>query len=350
MNNYFKSKEFYTHVAALAVGNREGKIEECYNMLITAAFTYMQLNRNDDKLSLENVDRFLNQSVKVFSDMEATDETSKSAEVSLKNFKDISNKVMAREFAKDKNLENNFEQCNKLIDNQMALATIKFHAFNSANLESIQQNGIDPNLSNPHQPEIDRIHQIFVSHGIDNIFGWQKLNCEKKVYYSETPRVSYSYANRSPEWFSQFVTGGTRSIGDKSIDSRSYMNRDYEASKQNITQIMTRQGFSREEMQEVYQFFDKFWQKYATKEPVMAVMCEVEHDEDFLLYDMFLRGKKPSDCIDFLQGIGYNEIDGFSTEKIDTKQAMYFSIPNAKELERCVKYIQQNQKQEDLTR
>jgi len=350
MNNYFKSNEFYKNVADLAVGEREGKLEECVSILLTVSFNYMKLNRDDEKLCIDSVDQFLKQAITIFNEVVAQEGEKLSLEASLKKFKDIANKLMAREFVKNHNLENNLEQSNKLIDQQMAQSTIKFHSFNSANLESIKENGIDPNLSNPYQDEIDRISGIFASHGVGNVFGWQKLNCDKKVYYSQTPRVSFSYASRSPEWFSQFVIGGLSALGNTGIDTKAYENRDYDSAKQNLSKIMRDNGFTAEEMQEVYQFFDKFWQKYATKEPAVAVVHEVSEDERLLIYDMFLKGKKPSESIDLLGSLDYSVVDASSTEKIDTKEAMFFSLPTAKELERRVAQIKQTRKEDDLLR
>lgn len=211
----------------------------------------------------------------------------------------------------------------------------KYHAFNSVNFDSIKENGINPNLNNPNQEEIDEIDTIFSSYGINMIFGWQKLNCEGKVSYSMTPSVSYYYGTNSPEWFSQF-TGGAFAFNPRDKYKKdAFVRSDYNDARNNLIILMKKSKFSSNDANRVLDFFEKNWNIYANHNPMLAIVPEKNIEENTKIWTEILAKHFLYNDIDGLMDsclFDNNEVDNQTNEVIDVTDAIFVKLPNYKRL------------------
>lgn len=222
----------------------------------------------------------------------------------------------------------------------------KYHAFNSANLNSIRKNGINPNISNINQEELNEIDKIFTNHGITMIFGWQKLNCEGKVSYSKTPFVSYYYGASSPEWFSQFTGSGFPFNPIEKYEKHAFFKSDYEAAKNNLVTLMQENNFPSDDTTKILNFFQKNWNIYANNIPMLAVIPEnsVEENTKFWtahLFEYFVK----QDMEGLVKYCFFDEqgIDCQDKETITTEKATFIRLPNYKILKEKVCEPQESQ-------
>lgn len=211
----------------------------------------------------------------------------------------------------------------------------KYHAFNSANLNSIKENGINPIISNTNQEEIDEMYDIFNNYGITMICGWQKLNCEKKVSYSYTPSVSYDYATRSPEWFSQFTGGAFAFNPIEKYQKDAFVRQDYEAAKNNLLTLMAAKKFKTEDKSKVLEFFEKNWNIYAKSNPMLVIVPAQCIEEQTKIWIEILEDKFRKNNIDEM--LEYCLFDNYgkdcqTQETIDVKDALFIKLPNYKRL------------------
>ena len=124
-----------------------------------------------------------------------------------------------------------------------------FPAFNGIFEESIRQHGLDPQRIADREAEKQEIINIGVRHGDGMILGWSGEDFKKtqgKIFTGSSGRNIYSYALASPEWFSQFVAGGTHMSGAWA-DKSAYARRDYNAAKENLEQYFERRSNATEE-------------------------------------------------------------------------------------------------------
>ena len=228
-------------------------------------------------------------------------------------------------------------EVNKYVFKRMQGNDFKYHAFNSANEESIREHGINPNMLSAPQADIDRINSIFENYGINNLFGWQKINCEKKVSYSMDPTVSYHYGVASPEWFSQFTGGATCfSSEDNKYNRTAYYEGNYELARNNLIMLMEEKNFKVEDINETLEFFDENWKKYVNKNPIVAIIKEPIDPE--LTKNIFKKIVLTDDQYIKNEGAIFNSfmttpfgVDMHSDEPISTKNATFIMLPNYKQ-------------------
>lgn len=222
----------------------------------------------------------------------------------------------------------------------------KYHAFNSANLNSIRKYGINPNISNINQEELNEIDRIFTNHGITMILGWQKLNCDGKVSYSKTPFVSYYYGASSPEWFSQFTGSGFPFNPIEKYEKHAFFKSDYKAAKNNLVTLMQEKNFSPDETDKVLNFFQKNWNIYANNIPMLAVIPENMVEENTQVWTKCLSEYfVKHDMEGLVEYCFFNElgIDCQDKETITTEKATFIRLPNYKILKEKVCNHQESQ-------
>lgn len=110
----------------------------------------------------------------------------------------------------NENKDANDENIKQYISSKFGNKKLIFHAFNSSKFESIKKYGLTTNISTVSQEKDDiaKIEQIvkkYTSPDTRSLFGFYRDNSKDKIYYSLDPSISYLYANRSPEWFADFV-------------------------------------------------------------------------------------------------------------------------------------------------
>lgn len=221
-----------------------------------------------------------------------------------------------------------------------------YHAFNSVNLDSIKEKGIIPNPTDSYQNDIDLINNIYLKNNICSPFGWQKINCQDKVSYSNTASVSYGYGLVSPEWFSHFVGDDLVYSGVKDYKKRAFIQNDYNEAKKNILSLLNNKNVSEEETIQVINFFDNQWEKYANKQPMLAMIPKsneksTEDDTNKKIarnlvnkkddYNLAQEINYDADCL-----FGLNGIDDQTDEKIDTTNAIFIKLPSYNYIEKKV--------------
>ena len=348
MEDYFTSEQFCGVIAKLQQNNKQ--VENATSALIDLTITFVKLNV---KVSKKDITAFLNETVSKYQQ-----ESENMKKIDTDTLNDIGYKCASKYFCKKNNLDPAREETLQLVNERLS-KIYKFHATNGANIENIQKNGLDPNISNEYQDEIDLILAFFAIKSInlnkpnpETLFGWQKINCENKVSYSTTPSVSFDYANRSPEWFSQFV-GDSISFNKDHPDytAKAFKNRNYEGAKKNLSILIDSYQLDDQQREFVWDFFERYWNKFAkSQNPSLIVIPNENKEQNDLLkkfnYADFVENKqnvKVSDLIGSIEGMNGRGVDGQTTEKIDTSKAKYFELPTLGFIKEKIAEIERNQ-------
>jgi hypothetical protein len=148
-----------------------------------------------------------------------------------------------------------------------------FHGFNGAFEKSILTNGLDPEMRFWDWKDLSEIKDIFARAGEDLVMGWAYINSQGNTFLADQAGTVYYYGVASPEWFSQFTSGGAHIPLSKPYDKKAYKKRDYDSAKRNIIMfcdsLMNRsdedlqkkqiQNITSEEKIEILNFFEKYW-------------------------------------------------------------------------------------------
>ena len=199
----------------------------------------------------------------------------------------------------------------------------KFHAFNGSFLDSIKENGINPNKkSNEKEKEI--MDGIFNKYGVS----WKSSMEADKGYvsFSRTASVSYDYALTSPEWFGRMC------------GLNNYSTRNYEACKQNFLRVARDYNISEEDKNVLIECFESCWKSFCGNKTYLAIVnadCDYKEEHKQKLRDM-LDGDGFDKTFKVFNGIRSNESNARSSETIDTKNAVFVELPDLKELQKKI--------------
>lgn len=149
-----------------------------------------------------------------------------------------------------------------------------FHGFNSAAETSIKQYGLSGEEREWSSSDISGISAVFAKYGVENITGWHELNSVGVYFVSDTPTASYSYAARSPEWFSSFTGGSLNYASTREDDGRAFSRRDRETAQYTIEALMSKVGMDESDQQYVLAFFDQHWKLLAEDTKPMLALVE----------------------------------------------------------------------------
>ena len=252
------------------------------------------------------------------------------------------------------NEKNTFDLC-KLAYQKLFGRTFKYHAFNSAFLDSIKENGISPSIRVTPIEEITKVHDIIKKYvNSDTSFGWLYINCIDKVSFSYTSRFSYHYGMESPEWFTHFVLVIRNEILPSKLVSQfrnfQFDLWDYKRFKSVLSVWMNKHNFSNNDAEIVMDFFLKQWKIYENSTPILA-MIEEKVDEDIneadfrMFFDSF--GSSLKNFFDMLTCTTYYSdaaTDMQTKETIDTKDAVFIQMPRYDKLVERVTSIVKGEK------
>ena len=159
----------------------------------------------------------------------------------------------------------------------------RYHGTNTAALEGIKEKGLVRGEKG-YEEDIEDILSIIKGIGeSDQVFGYYKINSERKIFITGSPEIARNYAKRSPEWFSYFTHKGNK--------NQSYEDRDYQETKKYLEERIsrwstweggaddpgrTRRNLSVDEAEAIRGFFEKYWNSYGTGHPVVI---QIEFDE-----------------------------------------------------------------------
>lgn len=207
IENYFVSNEFVNSISSLSELFDNDKVDskELVGYIVGASLKYYMLLDGINKLSIEDMNQFTTRLANYISQNNIVNFHSR-------ELKDYVNNELLNEFLQvlDVPKERLKEEIINSKIKDLIVASLEkkdymFHGFNGYYLNSIKENGINPNVKE-NQEDILMINEIFEKYGIKMGLGWA-MHDNGKVSFSKTPDVSYDYAERSPEWFSQFVGG-----------------------------------------------------------------------------------------------------------------------------------------------
>lgn len=303
------------------------------SILVHIGTLYYQLFNDEDFFNYDKLNTFIHDTISEY----------------ISNFKVKEftiNEINYQSFIKDKfynEIIYNIKDINQIIKfiEKNAFKKYIFHSCKETFLDSIKKNGINPNIKLTNQNELDEIDNIFIKHGIDNILGFQKINCENQISYSESSLVSYSYAARSPEWFSEF-TGYSYAynncINDSNMEAYIYDN--YEVALNNLISIMTINNFNNIEIKQVLDFFDKNWKMYTNKKLIIIMLS---NNETITLKDNYYNSKELREsAIKFMLDnyISNNDLDVQSYDTIDINNANIIYLPTINDVINHTKKLQ----------
>lgn len=318
IENYFDSDDFFDAIEPIKNkfdATNSMKNIELIEKFIGNGIKYYLLFKDDENFSINDLNEYIVNLADYISDPQL-------GSIDYWTFRDYNDKVFIEKFYNT--------QSNKEITD--TLPSYLFHAFNSSEYESIKQYGLDPKRKLTPQKDIDEINDIFIKHGITTIFGWQKIDCENKIFCARNPNTLYDYGVRSPEWFSQFTGGSLAHTNNtKNRIQGAYMNNDYNAAKYNLTSIMNGKNFSDDEKQIVFDFFEKNWNLYANKNP-MAVIIPYP-SENYNYGNIF-------------KNISYylaDNTDYRSPKVVDTSEAIFLKLPTYSKLIKKMIFDQNNE-------
>lgn len=304
------------------------------SILVHIGTLYYQLFNDEDFFNYDKLNTFIHDTISEY----------------ISNFKVKEftiNEINYQSFIKDKfynEIIYNIKDINQIIKfiEKNAFKKYIFHSCKETFLDSIKKNGINPNIKLTSQNELDEIDNIFIKHGIDNILGFQKINCENQISYSESSLVSYSYAVRSPEWFSEF-TGYSYAYTENNINSKdmeAYIYDNYELARNNLIRIMTINNFSENEIEQVLSFFNINWKLYANKSPIIIMLS---NDDSITLNEKYYNSKELREkAIKFMLDnyISNNDLDVQSYDTINISDANIIYLPTINQILNHTKKLQ----------
>ena len=338
IENYFVSNEFVNSISSLGeiLNNDKVNSEELIGYIVGAALRYYVLLDGIHKFSIEGMNQFVGKLADYISQNNIT----------VYNYMDANKHIyseLLNEFLQELDVPEDkmkVEIVSNTVRDLIVACLVKkdymFHGFNSYYLNSIKENGINPNVKES-QEDIIMINNIFEKYGIKMGLGWAMFDTGK-VSFSKTPSVSYDYAQRSPEWFSQFVGGASC----YSENRNAFSDNNYEGARLNLTNLMISKGFSSDDFQKVINFFNQNWQKYANKSPVIVIAGE-RNQNDYMKKEIdFARemNQKPNDIFFSFDGA----VDCKTSQKIDTTNAKFIELPRHNELIKNIKLNNENHK------
>ena len=189
---------------------------------------------------------------------------------------------------KDLNIGDNRKKVFDFLNNYLNNAYM-FHAFNSSSEDSIIKYGISTNVRLNSDDEVIEINNIFKKYGEYGIVNDYENSSMGSFYYSRDPIVSYRYGLKSPEWFYDFCGGSKSYTQNKEYQHEAYIDRDYDASLNNINIMMNKLSFSDEDKVVVTKFFNKYWTLFNECEPRLLILPDEDarqrwdelEDEDY---------------------------------------------------------------------
>lgn len=330
IENYFVSNEFMNALIPLYGKVKEDRIDDVIQFIMSGAINFSSSN----DFSIDGVDEYVRCLVREVS-KQPNKEFKYVGSPLIKFEEDLSFRLILKrlgyteEDLSDVKVE---KKVSKYIIEKFRIQKYRYHSFNDAFYESIVKNGINPKLQFSDQDTLNRIDEIFSSHDISMILGWQKLNCVDMVSYAKNPSECYSYALASPEWFSEFCG---ESLNFANIEGRcqfAFRDNDYDGAKRNLISLMKKHNFSYEEMKEVLNFFDDNWEKYANKSSTLVVVVDRDYSTSIdTLYKRFCDLRcSVKDLFRICSCSG--SVDEHTEDVIDVSDAKFIKMPDHKVL------------------
>ena len=327
VGEFINSQEFANMLAQYEIKD-EQTLASLTNKLIGIAMDYADIFRNSGTSTLEEMKEILNGVIR---------KDTKKEEYDIIKFYE---KKLLRDVGLHKKEELTPEEDemvkNRIID-ILAFKQTKFHAFNGNFLDSIKENGINPEtkaLENE-KNELNEIHKKY------NLFWKESIQADTgNVSYSATASVSYNYATTSPEWFNN-MCGSKFSI------------RDYDGARKEFEKTADNFQFSPEDKKRYLELFDKCWNKFASNKMYLAVVPDViAHDyEDLLLFKLKFLEENSSFAFKILAEdvrFKFGIVNERTNKPISTENASFIELPNIKDLQKRVEKAKQTQQDNEL--
>jgi hypothetical protein len=153
-----------------------------------------------------------------------------------------------------------------------------FHGFNGSFSEKIKQEGLSTDNRTYDVKKVNDMYNFLEDKIRKNhsVFGWYKINSEKKIFSGNNAENIYQYSINSPEWFSQFVAEGFHI--DSSQNKNAFKERNYKDAKANVINFCDKnirnEKFNEDDKNKILDFFEFFWPIFTKKnsKPMVAIM------------------------------------------------------------------------------
>ena len=367
LEDYFCSDSFISEIKVLYpnldIYSKESKIDiiDITTYIIDMCFKYYIIFKENDNINLNELTYTLKKAIE-YIDYLLKNDSSKSRKTIIDYFEQyqlqLFEETLIHKLNIPKNYLSNKALTNKLYEyiiNKILGTSYIFHSFNSVFFESIKKNGLNPNIMFTPQNELDEIYNLFQKHGYDYIIGFQKINCEGQISYSNLPFFIYLYAIRSPEWFNYFTDSRINMFSqaltsldlsnkkeeehcsDTSIQTFTpdcHITNNYKGAKQNIENLIKKLDFTSKEKDFTLSFLEKNWQIYANREPMVAIITKKKTNKDLTKITANILENYNISSISDLINICFNtlKIDCQTTKIIDTSNAKFIKLPSYKYL------------------
>lgn len=198
-----------------------------------------------------------------------------------------------------------------------------FHSFNSTFLESIRENGINPEAKQRQEmrKDICILEKIGDKYNIGHLLSNYNYSWDFEVCYSRNPFVSYGYAQTSPEWFFHFA-GGSTSFSRLQMNCSEYAFavKDYNSAKNNIMKLMDAYEFKGADRNTFLLLFNKYWKMFDNEYNNLMIIPKTNVSRAF---------SDSEDCPKMmLKNYLFSFGDGQTSKKIDVKNAICVKLPN----------------------
>lgn len=145
------------------------------------------------------------------------------------------------------------------------------HSFSGGLEESIRQNGLSPTKRVWDNNEINKIAKIFENKNVLSPLGAYSHYPKGNIYVEHNATLVYGHAIAAPEWFKRFTSANHNGNSFK-LEKNPYYTRNYEGSKQNVSDLCENASLNSEETEQVMDMFEKTWELLGTDKMCIALI------------------------------------------------------------------------------
>lgn len=161
-------------------------------------------------------------------------------------------------FLEKERKDGNLEKTNSFLQQEFV-----FHSFNGAFLPNIREKGLIVKDKPWNLEEVEQIREIFTKINKKNVFGLYQGREKTPVFFANNLFSSAYYGISSPTFFRKFIENSPQYFNV-------FVNRDYEAAQQSITNLCI--SLEEQERKIVFDFFHKYWDIFTSSNlPCVAI-------------------------------------------------------------------------------
>lgn len=220
----------------------------------------------------------------------------------------------------------------------LTMGACEFHGCNAYFADSIREHGLNPHTKLYDAAEINGISALLQKAGSNLGLAVRDQN---KIYTTTDPHHAIKHAEISPEWFYTLAAGYWQTTPE-------YRDQYHDAARDSVLQLPHAEQLTAAEQQQILDFFDKYWAKFATNEPPKMVIVPYFRDREQLdtqieLNLAYLQKWGPEKTVnELLHGDCYQCYEHVYDEPIDLKDAAIIDLPTAESISQQIVRSQTN--------